>query len=114
MAADDRSGAAADFDYTAINKLIAFNAMEHVDEISARPVGNVILTGATGFLGIHVLKALLDKTDVKITCLMRRGRYETAERRMKEMLMYYFGEMKAALFGTRIFCAEGDLTDPEA
>ena len=112
--ADEKGGAAADFDYTAINKLIAFNAMEHVDDISAKPLGNVILTGATGFLGIHVLKALLDKTDGKITCLMRRGRYETAEQRMKEMLMYYFGEMKAALFGTRIFCAEGDLTDPES
>ncbi len=115
MAEDDRSGAAADFDYTAINKLIAFNAMEHVDEIAAvHPLGNVILTGATGFLGIHVLKALLDKTEGKITCLMRRGRYETAERRMKEMLMYYFGEMKAELFGTRVFCAEGDITDPES
>ena len=113
--AEGHGDAAADFDYTAINRLISCNAMEHVEEISAvRPLGNVILCGATGFLGIHVLKALLDRTEGKIYCLIRRGRYETAEQRMKEMLMYYFGEMHTEQFGTRIICLEGDLTDAES
>ena len=112
MDSENKSKAAADFDYTAINDFIAFNAMEHVDEISSRPLGNIILTGATGFLGIHVLRAFLEKTDGKITCLMRRGRYESAERRLKEMLMYYFGDTMTELFGTRIYCVEGDITDP--
>ena len=111
---DEPSKAAADFDYTAINELIAVNSMAHVDEISARPLGNVILTGATGFLGVHVLYAYLKNTDGKITCLIRRGRYETAEKRMKVMLMYYFGEMMPELFGARIFCVDGDITMPES
>ena len=112
---DRESGAAADFDYTDINRLIAFNTMEHIDEVAAvRPVGDVILAGATGFLGIHVLKALMDRTDGKITCLLRRGRYETVEQRLKEMLMYYFGKIRAEEFGTRIFCVEGDVTDPDS
>ncbi len=114
MGKDEPSKAAADFDYTAINKLIAVNSMEHVDEIASRPLGNVILTGATGFLGIHVLYAFLKNTDGKITCLIRRGRYETAEKRLKVMLMYYFGEMMPELFGTRIFCVDGDITMPES
>jgi amino acid adenylation domain-containing protein/thioester reductase-like protein len=111
---DEKSKAAADFDYTAINELIRVNSMEHVDEISARPLGNVILTGATGFLGVHVLYAYLKNTEGKITCLIRRGRYETAEKRMKTMLMYYFGEMMPELFGKRIFCVDGDITVPES
>ena len=111
---DEKSRAAADFDYTAINELIKVNTMDHVDEISAHPLGNVILTGATGFLGVHVLYAYLKNTDGKITCLIRRGRYETAEKRMKTMLMYYFGEMMPELFGKRIFCVDGDITVPES
>ncbi len=111
---DEKSRAAADFDYTAINELIKVNTMDRVDEISAHPLGNVILTGATGFLGIHVLYAYLKNTDGKITCLIRRGRYETAEKRMKTMLMYYFGEMMPELFGKRIFCVDGDITVPES
>ena len=52
MDSENKSKAAADFDYTAINDFIAFNAMEHVDEISSRPLGNIILTGAQpAFLG---------------------------------------------------------------
>ncbi len=111
---DEPSKAAADYDYTAINELISFNTMEHVDEISVRPLGDIILTGATGFLGIHVLYTFLKQTDGKVTCLIRRGRYETAEKRLKVMLMYYFGEMMPELFGKRIFCAEGDITVPES
>ena len=111
---EGKAGAAADFDYTKINELIAFNCMDNLNEISAKPVGNVILTGATGFLGIHVLWTFLKKCDGKITCLMRRGKYKTAERRLTEMLMYYFGENMGDLFGKRIFCAEGDITDKES
>ena len=111
---DEKSAAAADFNYTEINRFISFNSMEHVEEITTSPLGNVILIGATGFLGTHVLKAFLDKTEGKITCLMRRGKYKSAEERMKSMFMYYFGEIKVELFGTRIFCTEGDLTDPDS
>ena len=113
MGKDERSKAAADFDYTAINELISYNTMAHVDEIAAKIPKNVILTGATGFLGVHVLYAFLKNTDGKITCLIRRGRYETAEKRMKVMLMYYFGEMMGELFGKRLFCVDGDITEPE-
>ncbi|MER2182164.1 MAG: amino acid adenylation domain-containing protein [Clostridia bacterium] len=113
--ADRQSGVAADYDYTAINRLLAYNTMEHVEEITvSRPVGNTVLIGATGFLGIHVLRALLNRKEGKIFCLLRRGEFETVERRMKEMLMYYFGKVQAEVFGTRIFCLEGDLTDPES
>ena len=111
---DEKAKTVSDFDYTAINELLALNAMEHVDEISSRPIGNVILTGATGFLGIHVLHAFLEQTDGKIFCFMRRGRYESAESRLKEMLMYYFGDAMPRLFGSRIFCVEGDITSPES
>ena len=111
---EGNANAAADFDYTQINELIAFNAMEHVDEISGNPIGNVILTGATGFLGIHVLWDFIQHCDGKITCFLRRGTYQSARHRMIAMLMYYFGENTEHLFDDRIFCVDGDITEAES
>ena len=109
-----RSEEAANYDYTEIDKLIAYNSMENIEEISAEPVGDVVLAGATGFLGIHVLKEFLDQTDGRITCLMRKGQSETVEDRLKNLLMYYYGNPCIDLFGKRIFCLEGDITDRES
>jgi thioester reductase-like protein len=87
--------------------------MDNVDAVSARPLGDIILTGATGFLGIHVLRSFLRNCGGKVTCLMRRGRFESPEKRLKVLLMYYFGDTMEELFGKRIFCATGDITDPK-
>ena len=46
----------------------------------------IMLTGATGFFGVHLLKALLDKGESGIICLVRGG-----ERRLLECLTWYFG-----------------------
>lgn len=111
---EGKADAAADYDYTDINRLIAFNSMEHIDEISENPIGNVILAGATGFLGIHVLWSFIKNCDGKITCFLRRGTYESVKRRLIAMLMYYFGENTESLFDKRIFCVDGDITDTES
>ena len=114
VAEESQSKGVGNYDYTAINDLIAVNTMDHVDEIATRDIGNVILAGATGFLGIHVLKACLDHTDAKITCLMRKGRFKSDERRLMTLFSYYFGEPMEEQFGTRIVCVEADITDPDS
>ena len=111
---EGQADAAADYDYTDINELISVNSMEHVDEISGREPGNVILAGATGFLGIHVLWSFIKNCKGKITCFLRRGTYGSVKERMIAMLMYYFGENTEDLFDERIFCVDGDITDPES
>lgn len=40
---------------------------------AARPLGTVLLTGATGFLGAHLLAALLQAGAPKVICLLRDG-----------------------------------------
>ena len=84
------------------------------DETSGNTVdtGNILLTGATGFLGIHVLKCLIDTTDKKIYCLLRANS-DTVENRMMNMLMYYFDDPMKELFGDRIEVIKGDITDPK-
>ncbi|MBQ7599738.1 MAG: amino acid adenylation domain-containing protein [Clostridia bacterium] len=114
LGSSSKSKTVADFDYTDIDRLISFNSMENVDEISTRPLGDIILTGPTGFLGIHVLRAFCERFPGKVTCLMRRGKFSSAEQRLKTMLFYYFGNTMEELFGKRIFCAEGDITDTKS
>src|SRR5690606_27305239 len=43
---------------------------------------NILLTGAGGFLGIYLLRELLNKTDAKIYCLVRLGEFDTAAKRI--------------------------------
>ena len=78
---------------------------------SLRELGTCIVTGATGFLGIHVVKELIDSEDVKsIYCMVRGNAKQTAASRLRTMLFYYFGSTYNDLFDQRIFVIDGDVT----
>jgi amino acid adenylation domain-containing protein len=99
------------FDYTEINQLLAKNNLKTLTDTSHSKLGNILLTGATGFLGIHVLTELLKtENDHTIYCLLRKGRYNSAQERLKNLLFYYF-EDNFAQAGKRIIALEGDITD---
>ena len=57
-------GAQADdvltYDYSAIQGLLAQNAEAHLADVRPGQLGDILLTGATGFLGIHVLREFLN------------------------------------------------------
>ncbi|MCR5604078.1 MAG: SDR family oxidoreductase [Lachnospiraceae bacterium] len=91
---------------------LSHNTNEYLDELKREPLGNVLLTGATGFLGIHVLRELIENTDEKVYCLVHSGKVK-AEHRLKDMLYYYFETTYDELFGERLFVVEGDITHPE-
>lgn len=74
------------------------------------PIGSVLLTGATGFLGIHILCDLLSYTDLNIYCLMRDEYKEVSEERLKGMLNYYFNGKYKELINERVFIVNGDIT----
>ena len=68
---------------------LRYNVNEHVDEISSdRPLGRVLLAGATGFLGAHVFKKLLDR-GVHTVAFCRAGELDP-ETRLRAMMAYYF------------------------
>ena len=92
---------------------LACNTNEHLSEITSEPLGNVLLAGATGFLGIHVLRELIENTDNTVYCLVRSGKL-SAEMRLKSELYYYFDTVYEDLFGSRLFVLEGDITQPDS
>ncbi|MCT2589003.1 amino acid adenylation domain-containing protein [Streptomyces sp. N2-109] len=71
---------------------------------------NILLTGATGFLGSFLLRELLDRTHADIHCLVRAGDAEQAARRIRRSLVEY-GLWNAST-RSRIVPVPGDLEKP--
>ena len=103
----------SNYNYNRIQSVISGNVEDNVDRITKENLGDIMITGATGFLGIHILKAYLDNYDGKVYCLVRKGAYESMEKRMMHMLMYYFDNPYQEMFGQRIICVDGDITSKE-
>ena len=73
-------------------------------------LGNVFLTGANGFIGIHLLHELMKTTDSKVYCLVRSKKEQKAEDRLIEQYKFYFKENIKKLLGKRIFVVEGNIS----
>lgn len=71
---------------------------------------NIFLAGATGYLGLHILIELIENSDSNIYCLVRAKGKLTPEKRLQNMLYYYFENSHSDLFGKRVFVVTGDIT----
>lgn len=101
----------ADYDYSAINKVLEHNNDGLAEAVLVESLGNVLLTGATGYLGVHVLHELIVNSTDKIYCLLRPSKKLNIEARLKMLLMYYFDDPFEDLIGSRIIPLEGDITN---
>ncbi len=106
--ADEAEEAA--FDYSGIDAILQRNNLNTFLHGERQELGNVLLTGATGYLGIHVLRELIDSDAKTITCLVRGKDQHDAQRRLRNLLFYYFDRRFDELFGSRLFVVNGDVT----
>lgn len=100
------------YDYTKIHELLQRNTMDAFLKGEANKVSDVLLLGATGYLGSHVLHEFILNNKGRIYCLIRPGKEQSGKNRLMEMQRYYFGSDNADLYDQRIFVIEGDVTDP--
>ncbi|MER2472291.1 amino acid adenylation domain-containing protein [Photorhabdus laumondii] len=70
----------------------------------------VFLTGATGYLGLHLIEQLLKRTLAKVICLCRAKDQEHAQTRILEGLQTY--RIDIANHWDRVVCLVGDLSLP--
>ena len=66
--------------------------LSKIKVINSARFKNVLLTGATGFLGIHILEKLLNR-NVKVYCLIRGTNKESAKKRLASMFKFYFNDI---------------------
>ncbi|MCQ2288636.1 MAG: amino acid adenylation domain-containing protein [Muribaculaceae bacterium] len=90
------------------------NTIQSLINGESQPIGDVLLTGATGFLGIHVLYHLLKEYDGKIYCPLRGKDGVSAADRLHSMLYYYFDEAFEELLDKRLFIIETNMMKLEA
>ncbi len=99
-------------DYTRINKLIKNNVYDPHIKLS-EDIGNVLLTGVTGFLGAHILDSFMTNEKGKIYCIVRKRNNVDVYERLKSTLKFFFGDKYDSDIGSRIFVIEGDITQEQ-
>ena len=91
-------------------KSLKYNDVKYIDEVTlGNDYSSYLLTGATGFLGIHILKELLDNKKHVYT-LIRGGKLDPKSR-LLGLLAYYFDDPLIDEVEQYVTVIDGDVTD---
>ncbi|MGN0467298.1 MAG: SDR family oxidoreductase, partial [Acutalibacteraceae bacterium] len=96
----------ADYDYEKVNKALGRNTLEQLSAPEEREIGNILLAGATGYLGIHVLDDFLTHDSGTAYCLVRGDNLKDSKQRFKQLLEFYFGEKYVGSERIVVICAD--------
>ena len=98
-----------------LNSQLLSNTLNNFRNGERQPIGDVLLTGATGYLGIHILNELLTHYHGKILCPLRSKSGDDPTQRLKTLYFYYFGRTEAfAHFDERVTTFAAEITEPDA
>lgn len=92
------------------NHLLKENAINEMPLMTKKALGNTLITGVTGFLGIHLLAEFMEQEKGKLYCLIRSANEQNAYRRLYETLEYYYGQKYHQDVKKRIFVIAGDMS----
>ena len=102
-------------EYAAFIPVLDKNVLNTFRDGEQQPVGDVLLTGATGYLGIHILHEFLTNYDSHILCPLRSKPGFDPMQRLKILYFYYFG--KTEVFNhieERVEAFAAEITEPDA
>ena len=93
--------------------ILSRNSIENIEKRGKTErikIEKVLLTGATGYLGAHILNELILRETCDIYCLVREKAEDDGTTRFKDVLQYYFGDEILREIGCRIKLISGDIT----
>lgn len=97
------------YDYTNINKILEKNNIKNIKNIITNKNNNLLLFGATGFVGMHIIDSFIKNDIGKIYCVVRDKNNKSAQERFIEILHFYFGEKLDKYIGNRIIILKGNI-----
>lgn len=74
---------------------------------------NILLTGSTGYLGIHILYELMQKTDSHVYCIIRSKNGKDSKERLLNKLSFYFEQSMLEYIDNRIHVLVADISLPK-
>lgn len=98
-------------DFEKYDSILKRNVIDESFVPKKRSLGNVLITGATGFLGAHILDSVMENEKGKVYCLVRSGSENDRRGRLAKILNYYFGNKYDNEIGKRIIPIVGDITE---
>jgi len=96
-------------DFTSLHKLLENNKINKEMTFTKQTLGDVFITGATGWLGAHILDKFISSEAGVAYCLVRGKNLADSQNRLDEVLADYFGEKY--LNCSRIVVVCGDIVD---
>lgn len=96
----------SDTDFTEANQILEKNKIEYISTPQKIEVGNLLLAGATGYLGIHILSEFIEHESGFAYCLVRGKNQEDSEQRLDSLLHFYFGNRYAGCDRIKVLCAD--------
>ena len=97
------------YNYDGINKVLSKNVFRNNITIETNLNNNILLLGATGFVGAHILKSFIDSDKGNVYCIVRDKNNTSAKERFLSTLHFYFGNKLDKYIDNRIFILKGDL-----
>jgi Putative dehydrogenase domain of multifunctional non-ribosomal peptide synthetases and related enzymes len=101
------------YDYSKIDEILSRNNLDSYRSGKRREIGNILLTGATGFMGVHLLAAFLRQEKGRAYCIVRKGHGMEAAKRLRNSMFYYFENDILELVDKRVTVVDGDVTNYE-
>ena len=99
----------AKYDYSCLD----YNVKDNLPAIRNNGVGDVLITGVTGFLGAHVYRALIEMTKGRVICLIRSKSGMSSRERFMMTMTYYFEDWYDEKYDARTVIVDADLNDED-
>lgn len=94
-------------DFEHLESVLSKNRIDMASQkLLKNDVGNILIAGATGYLGAHILADFLDNDEGAAYCLVRGSNRDESKRRLSEILSFYFGEKYNKCERIKVVCAD--------